>query len=81
VNVAAAIRRNLKVCDPESQVGAPLDGECAFLRVRGFREALEAAGVCAAGSTQARPLALLDEEGELLAIISLVPLGARGSAR
>jgi CBS domain-containing protein len=42
----------------------------------GLREALTAAGVYA-GHNEARPLALLDEQGELLAIVALDPLGGR----
>ena len=44
----------------------------------GLREAVAAAGVV--GPRQMRPLALLDEQGQLLAIVSLVPLDARAAA-
>jgi CBS domain-containing protein len=44
----------------------------------GLREAVAAAGVV--DSRQLRPLALLDEQGQLLAIVSLVPLDARAAA-
>jgi CBS domain-containing protein len=43
----------------------------------GVPEALAAAGVVAAHG-EVRPLALLDEQGELLAIVSLVPFGGGG---
>jgi CBS domain-containing protein len=42
----------------------------------GLREALTAAGVYA-DQNETRPLALLDEQGELLAIVALDPLGGR----
>ena len=46
----------------------------------GLREALAAAGV-ATDHNESRPLALLDEQGELLAIVSLIPLdGGNGTA-
>ena len=43
----------------------------------GLREALATAGLFDARS-EARPLAVLDEQGELLAIVSLIPLGRGG---
>jgi hypothetical protein len=50
------------------------DRGCLLVRAPGLRAALEAAGV-RTRAVEPRPLALLDEQGELLAIVSFVPLG------
>jgi hypothetical protein len=55
------------------------DRGCVLVWAPGLRAALRSAGV-GTDPVERRPLALLDEQGELLAILSLVPLDDRGSA-